>query len=277
MKNSMYNYAICCTLIVTCLVIVSGCTNVEGQDKPAFVPEVRPGVLKGYLTVKDLPDSSALLPPPPAPGSAAFGLDEEVSRKNLALQGTLRWKLAIMDADLTFPHAADTFSCALNAPINKQDTPRLYKLMRRILIDADHSTRSAKEKYKRVRPFTVNKKPICTPDDEEGLRKNGSYPSGHTTIGWAWALALTEIDPDHADAILARGRTFGESRLVCNVHWQSDVTEGYFMGAAVVARLHGDPSFRADAEAAGKELKAARARGLKPTRDCRAEAEALGR
>ncbi len=38
-----------------------------------------------------------------------------------------------------------------------------------------------------------NNAPVCTPEDEEKLRKDGSYPSGHTALGWAWALILTEI------------------------------------------------------------------------------------
>lgn len=277
MKHFMRNYATCgIVLIVACLTAITGCANIERQGKPPAVAEIRPGVLAGYLPAKEVPDSSFLLPPPPAPDSARFAFDEEVSRKNLALRGTPRWKQAALDADLTFPDAAGTFSCAINAPITEQDTPRLYTLLRRIRTDASRSTYSAKNKYMRIRPFMVNNQPTCSPDEEKRLRKNGSYPSGHTTIGWAWALALTEIAPDRADAILARGRAFGESRLVCNVHWQSDVTEGYFMGTAAIARLHGDPLFRADVEAAREELAAVRARGLKPTRDCKAEAEALG-
>ena len=104
---------------------------------------------------------------------------------------------------------------------------------------------------------------------------NGSYPSGHSSLGWAWALILSEIDPEHANAILARGRAFGESRVICGVHWQSDVEEGRFMGASAVARLHADPAFRADLEAARAELAGIRAKNLKPTRDCRAEAAAM--
>ena len=37
-----------------------------------------------------------------------------------------------------------------------------------------------------------------------------------SAIGWTWALTLSEISPDQTDAILARGRAFGESRVVCN-------------------------------------------------------------
>ena len=141
--------------------------------------------------------------------------------------------------------------------------------------DAGLSTYRAKNKYQRPRPFMVNGEPICTPAEEERLKKSGSYPSGHTALGWAWALILTEMAPERADAILARGRDFGESRNVCNVHWHSDVVEGRLMGASVVARLHSDPAFRADLEKAKAELEAVRDKDLKPTRDCQAEADAL--
>jgi len=196
-------------------------------------------------------------------------------RQSLALHGTPRWKLAAEDANLMFPKAAGTFSCALDAPITEEKTPHLYMLLRRTLADAGLSTYTAKNHYKRTRPFVVNKQPTCTPDEEEHLKKDGSYPSGHTALGWAWALILTEIAPDRTDAILARGRAFGESRVVCNVHWHSDVIEGRFMGAAAVARLHADPAFRAELEAAKAELATVRAKGLKPSRDCDAEAKAL--
>ena len=100
---------------------------------------------------------------------------------------------------------------------------------------------------------------------------DGSYPSGHSTIGWAWALILSEIDPEHGDAILARGSAHGQGRLVCNVHWQSDVMEGRFLGAVVVSRLHADPLFLADLKAAKAEIVTVRAKDLKPVRDCNAE------
>src|SRR5664279_6248630 len=48
-----------------------------------------------------------------------------------------------------------------------------------------------------------------------------------------------------------------------------------FMGAATVARLHADPTFLADLEAAKAEFAALRAKGVPPTGDCNAEATAL--
>jgi acid phosphatase (class A) len=271
-----WNYALHKIILVLALMaIISGCAGLDGQSKPAAVPEIHPGILAGYLEPETLPDSLALIPPPPAEGSAALSLDEEVSRRSLALRGTPRWDLAAKDAELMFPEAAGTFSCALGIPITESDTPHIYMLLRRTLADAGLSTYTAKNHYQRQRPFMVNNAPICTPAEEAQLRKDGSYPSGHTAIGWAWALILTEIAPDRADAILARGRAFGESRVVCNVHWHSDVVQGRFMGAAAVARLHADPAFQAELEAAISELAAARSRGLAPSHDCTAETDVL--
>jgi acid phosphatase (class A) len=274
MKNTVLIYKKI-LLVLVCILAIAGCASVNTIKIPAEVPEIHPGILAGYLPSEVLPNSLALLPPPPAEGSAALELDEEIGRKSLAFRGTTRWKLAIEDANLMFPEAAGTFSCALGIPITEKDTPHLYMLLRRTLADAGLSTYTAKNQYQRKRPFMLNKESICTPEEEEGLRKDGSYPSGHTAIGWAWALVLTEIAPDRADAILARGRAFGESRVVCNVHWHSDVVEGRFMGAAAVARLHADPAFRAEIKAAKAELADILAKGLKPKRDCQAEAEAL--
>ena len=63
-----------------------------------------------------------------------------------------------------------------------------------------------------------------------------------------------ELFPENADALLKRGWEFGQSRIVCNVHWQSDANQGRIMGAAAVARLHADPGFLEDLEAAKKEI-----------------------
>jgi acid phosphatase (class A) len=229
----------------------------------------------GYLTKEIVPDSLALLPPPPDTGSPALALDDEVHKSAAALRDTPRYRLAALDAQLVFPRAADAFACSVGAPIDEQHTPRLYRLMQRTLLDAAMSTAGAKNKYMRTRPFVAHNEPSCVPQDEARLRTNGSYPSGHATIGWIWALVLAEVDPLHANVILARGRSYGESRLVCNVHWQSDIIEGRFLGAAVVSQEQGVAEFRADVEAARRELAEARAKQLTPSRDCAAEAEAL--
>lgn len=248
-----------------------------GQPAPAnppapATPSTMAPATAGYLATGTAPNSLRLIPPPPAPGSAAQARDDEGARAALALRGGPRWDLATEDANLTFPAAAGTFSCAIGTTISEADTPKLYALLRRTLSDIGRSPYPTKTRYQRARPFTVNGKPQCTPALDGPLRGDGSYPSGHAAIGWGWALILAEAAPDRADAVLARGRAFTESRRICNVHWLSDLEEGRTMGAAVVARLHASDEFRADLAAARAELTTARAKGLGPTRDCAKEA-----
>ncbi|OQY03513.1 MAG: acid phosphatase [Planctomycetota bacterium] len=249
------------TLALACVllgVVLTGCANTEPSSRLSAVQEIHPGILKGYLTEAALPDSLALLPPYPADDSAAFARDEEASKKSFTLCGTARWDQASEDANLDFPAAANTFADALGFTITQEKMPRLYRLLHRSLTDAGLSTYAAKNHYQRKRPFMRNHQQVNTSEDEETLRKDGSYPSGHTAIGWAWALILCEIVPEKTDAILARGREYGRSRIICNVHWQSDVDEGRFMGAATVARLHADPVFLADLAAAKSEVEGIR-------------------
>lgn len=232
----------------------------------------QPAPMAGYLKADELPSSLTLLPPPPAKGSPAEKRDQDASKAALKLHGGPRWDMATADAVLTFPLAAQTFACAVGVPISEAETPATYRLLRRTLPDLGRSTSPTKVKYKRPRPFMVNNKPMCTPQIEQGLRNDGSYPSGHAAIGWGWGLVLAAAAPERADAILARGRAFADSRRICNVHWLSDTEEGRTMGSAVVARLYANPAFRVDLDAAKAELAAARARGAAPSGNCALEA-----
>jgi acid phosphatase (class A) len=252
---------------------LAGCTATA--SRPTAVEANVTTKAVGYLDAAAVPASLALVPAPPVAGSAGFALDEQVSREARALRGTPRFAQATRDAELGFPEGANQFSCAIGLDVDAQRTPALYRLLERSRIDASAATRVAKKHHQRPRPFMVNGEPTCTPEDEAGLRGNGSYPSGHTSIGWAWALLLSEIVPDRADAIIARGRNYGESRLVCNVHWQSDILQGRFMGAAAVARLHDNPMFQRDLLAARREIDAARRAGQQSSRDCAAEEAVL--
>ncbi|WP_296599198.1 phosphatase PAP2 family protein [Phenylobacterium sp.] len=256
--------------------LAGGAAAPQGQpatSSPAPAPPL--SYLPGYLAADARPDSLVLLPPPPAPGSAAQARDDEAARAAIALHGSPRWNMATGDAVLSFPKAAGTFSCALGTEISEQATPRLYVLLRRTLLDAGLSTYGAKNRYRRERPFVSNGAPICTPAEDAILRKDGSYPSGHSAIGWAWGLVLAQAAPERADALIARGRAFGQSRVACNVHWLSDAEEGRVVGTATVARLQNNAEFQADLAAARSEIAAARAAGKRPTGDCAAEAAAL--
>lgn len=255
-------------------VLVGGCAT-QPSGKRTGVPELMPGVSAGYLAKDQHPDSLKLLPPPPAAGSAGMAFDEEIRRRAVAMRGSARWELARQDADLHPARTVQAFECSLGIAITAQQTPRLAQMLQRVAVDAGLSTEGAKKKYQRTRPFVAHGEPMCTPEEDATLRADGSYPSGHTALGWGSALALAQVAPEHGDAILARGRSFGESRLVCNVHWQSDVISGRVIASATFARVNAMPEFVEDVAVARVEIAAARASGAKPTRDCAAEAGAL--
>lgn len=249
------------------LVVFAPWLCAPGQSRPA-----------GFLDADERPDSLLIVPPPPREGTAAYAADLDAYRAMRTPRDSPRWRLAIADADVTFPHAASTFACALGLRISEADTPHLYRLLQRSLIDAGQSTLRAKDTYARARPFTVQDAPICVPGDAAALRKSPSYPSGHAAAGWAWALLLAELAPERSGPLLRRGYEFGLSRVVCGVHWPSDVETGRTVGAAAVARLHADAEFRAQLELARTEV--ARSRAQPPAAqsvDCQAESAALGR
>ena len=259
-------------------VLSTACTTVQPPTTLEQVGEFKPGsgYPKGYLSMAELPDSLALLPAPPATGSTAQASDEESYRALTALKNGPRGELATKDAELRFPAAASTFSCALDVEVSEQTTPHLYMLLRRILIDTGMATYKAKNHYQRTRPFVAFKESTCFPKDEAKLMKDGSYPSGHSAIGWAWALALSEAAPDRSNALLQRGRAFSQSRAVCGAHWKSDVEAGRLMGSAVVASLHNSEVFRAQLALAAKEVAKAREAGRKPAAEaCEQERKAI--
>lgn len=259
--------------LMTLGALAAGCaTSVVAPTSPAELTQGRSGYVIGYLKPAELPDSQALLPSPPVAGSAAFAADEDAYKSTRKLRDMPRWAMAVKDAELGFPKAAETFSCVLAMPISEEATPHLNMLLRRVRADASRATDKAKDYYKRRRPFAVYGEANCTPRDR---LKDDSYPSGHASIGWAWALTLAEIAPDRVNDVFARGLAFGQSRIVCGVHWKSDVEAGRLVGASVVSRLHADAVFSAQLAAARGEILAARAAGLKSPMDCAAEASAL--
>ncbi len=242
------------------------------------VGEVRKGsgVLNGYLKREQYPDSLTLLPPPPPEGSPLAQADLYTHRQAQPQRQGGRWALASRDAVLSHPGVLEAFACALDIPLGTEATPHLNMLLRRSMADAGLATYRAKDHYNRKRPFAALSEGTCTPAEEARLARDGSYPSGHAALGWSTGLILASLAPDRADALVQRGHAYGQSRMVCGVHWQSDVDAGRLVGAATVARLQADPVFQAQAELALAEVQAARQRGLKaPAAACAAEAAAL--
>ncbi|WP_309092831.1 phosphatase PAP2 family protein [Phenylobacterium sp.] len=213
------------------------------------------GQTEGYLTAAAL-SGKDILPGPPAPGSAYDVADRANYDATRSLEGSPRWKLAQQDNDLWQGGALKRFSCAMGKEISAQKTPVAWKLLHKIELDVRVIGTPAKNHFDRKRPALDNDKPICVPR-EDWMRTNASYPSGHSMVAWSWALILTEAMPAKADALLKLGQESGDSRVICGVHYPSDVEAGRVLASGMVARLHAEPAFTADLATMKRELAAA--------------------
>jgi acid phosphatase (class A) len=209
-----------------------------------------------YLPPAEHVDTTKFLPPPPAAGSATLAADRDIFERTRALKDSDRWQLAIDDDKLDTDALATDFSCAAGFTLNRRSAPRFLTLFDKVRADAKTTMGSGKSVFQRPRPLVGNDAPICTPRDK--YAGSFSYPSGHEITGFSFALILAELVPDQAAAIAARGRSFGESRVICGVHWQSDIEAGRLAASTLVAALHGNAAFRAELDAARTELAQAR-------------------
>lgn len=208
-----------------------------------------------FLEISEVPNSLELLPPPPAPGSILFLNDKAQYEWGKMQRDTPRGDQAVTDARVNGDGVPMAFSEAFGVEINKDKTPEIYKLVINMREDAgDLATRHAKEHYMRVRPFSFFHENTCNPEQQQELSTNGSYPSGHTAIGWATALVLAEINPDRQNEILQRGYQMGQSRVICGYHFQSDVDAARLVASGVVARLHANDAFMNQLAKAKKEF-----------------------
>lgn len=245
-----------------------------GKDRwthPSSLPGKHAARL-GYLSPAALPDSLALLPPPPVAGSDAMDRDEQARLAALAASNPARSAQAASDIILAFPHSAQNFVCAFGLSINQKQTPHLYALLARMLVDVRAANYRAINHYRRLRPYVVHRARTCTPDSDAAMAGDYSYPSGQSAVGRAYALVLAQLNPSRREEIIRRGDEFAQSRLICDIQWQSDVDAGRIIGEATLAAMRRDPTFQADMKAARAEVFAL---GSTPALGCSRKVPAL--
>lgn len=201
-------------------------------------------------------DLRQFIPPAPKLGSPVEERDRQYFRADRPPVGSPRWALATADADEALPSIMRDFSQAVASPLTPQRYPALARLLTTMGPDLEAAVDIVKPIYARPRPFLKDDGPVC--QDKAQLAHSYDYPSGHTTWGTAVALVLTELWPSHSNAVLARGREYGESRYVCGAHSVSAVDAGRQAAGAMVAALHGSAQFRRDLNAARREIARAR-------------------
>ena len=226
-------------------ILMTAAVCVQAQSKP-----------EAYFSFRELPNMLKWCPAPPDTMGAAFTYDimQYLWGKQMR-NDKERAEIAIRDAVYSLECIAQEFSEPFGLKITEENTPEIWKLLRDAKATCENISGFPKYYYKRKRPFVRFQEPTATPQFEPELRRNFSFPSGHTILGWASALLLTEINPERADTILARGMMYGESRVIVGAHWQSDVDAGRLAAAAVYARMHTSERFLEQMRRARQEFR----------------------
>lgn len=220
------------------------------ETEPRPKDEARP---IGYLGAEPV-DYRLFLLPPPAPGSPR-DLNDQLTIWQGQDASRERYDLAQVDSEFLYPRFFEAFG----GTIDRTSTPALITLLNRAMRDVSKTTFDAKGVFQRPRPYQrMPLRRVCgedpPPKPEPTPTTGSSYPSGHTSYGWATAMILARVRPDRTPQLLARAAEYSESRAVCAVHFPSDLEAGRLVAAAVVSRLDADPAFRADLARARSEV-----------------------
>ncbi len=207
-----------------------------------------------YIELDQLPDLIKVMPEPPAFDSPEFAND--VVRYNWGKeqrQDSARLAMAIADAEwLDHTKMYAQWKEAFGLEISESATPEIWKLLETSLATTDPMRVDVKAHYQRQRPFDRYKDPMPS-HEEDDLRGDGSYPSGHSLRGWSISLILAQIAPARANEIYKRGWEYCDSRVILGAHWQSDVDLSRAVASVGFCALQGSKAFIAQMKKAQAE------------------------
>lgn len=189
-----------------------------------------------YLTPGH-PEALSLLAPPPLPGSAEQEADL-VEVRAVSTSATMDQKAAAM-AEKKF--TVFNFTVPVGGFFKADKLPKTEAFFRRVQADAASVVDSAKDYYRRPRPYVID------PSLANGkLETSFSYPSGHSTETMTLGLVLAEVFPGKRDAIMAHARLMGWHRVQIARHYPTDIYAGRVLAQAIVREMNANLQFRHD-------------------------------
>ena len=225
-----------CALVAT---TIAGGAGAQDAAKP----------VARFLSASEL-DVSRILPGPPAAGSSLAA--SELTELRVLTAGSSSEALAHAQSD-DVTEDVSIFAEAMGPGFDLKALPATARLMAQVRVEEKLAASGAKARFRRARPWTLDDTlKTCSRGDAVLT----SYPSGHATMGFSMAVVLADLAPSHAPALLARAQDYAQSRLVCGMHFRSDIVAGQVLGTAVALELLRNPAFKADRDAAAAELAA---------------------
>ena len=193
----------------------------------------------------EMPDLVKCLPAPPAVGSQEFQYDSLRYFWGRELRkDPVRAAIADRDAGWQIDTIIAVFSEPFGMKLSPDKTPEIWNLLYGGIKTMEQIRVRPKAYFHRQRPFEYFNDHVLTLWEEDELRGEGSYPSGHTIRGWAMAMMLAEINPDAAEALYAKGWEYGESRVIVGAHWQSDVDNSRAAASIAYVKMQTNKEFR---------------------------------
>jgi acid phosphatase (class A) len=178
----------------------------------------------GGLTANDQPAAWQLppyttfleiIPPPPTPGSPATQADLDGV---LALQDHPT-KQELEHAERTVSFMVFSYAEVLGAEFRAESYPETAQFFKRLETTANDPKNFLKDTYHRDRPYKAFPGVVKELVDEE---HGYSYPSGHSTRAWLFALVLGDLDPKHRNALLASAMQVCNDRVIGGMHYPSE-------------------------------------------------------
>ncbi|QGM45105.1 phosphatase PAP2 family protein [Methylocystis heyeri] len=192
---------------------------------------------------------AAMLPDPPADGADATKAElAELHR----LEGA-RTEAEIASARFDEENEnIFAFKSVLGDSFTMENLPLTAALGVRVKNDEGLDTALAKAAFHRVRPYNFDKTlhPVCKTKD-----KADAYPSGHATSGYLFALTLVDMVPEKREQLLARASDYAHNRLICGVHYASDLEASKLAAYALHAQMSLSAQYRSELAAARAELR----------------------
>lgn len=195
-----------------------------------------------FLTDETRPDGTAFIPTPPEILSSEFYNDfyyYEWGKSQREDADEVAW--AIDDETVSLNIA---FSEVLGIEISEENTPEIFKLVERAKSDAHKANSNAKNFFKRTRPFAIFKDATPRPEIDEQESTTFSYPSGHSSRGWMYALTLCTVAPEKAEALNVRAQIYALHRVIMGRHWKSDIDNSLLLTATVFAAVSSSDAYQ---------------------------------
>ena len=194
-------------------------------------------------------DLLALMPPPPAEGSARAQMDfDEAWMTQAAANADVRAEARADVEETVFRFGGGLFG----DKFTKENLPKAAAFFPKVLADGNAVVDHVKDVWGRARPCQAHA------DRIEALLpcpKSASHPSGHATFAYEMAVLLSNIVPEKRAELFDRAGIYAQHRVIVGAHYPSDIEAGHLVGTVTAYAMMQNPAFQQEFAAVKTEIR----------------------